>query len=185
MSEKDRVSQFLGGLKGLFSGAKQAPPAPQRQTGPLPKGPDAFMRQGRQTAPLAGQPTTPLPAPELSPEQKLEESKKRMAVIMTYMKDKNAVPEFKDPKFIYKIISDERTYQTALVGELESELREYTLGWVGDREDPEFLERKEAMEQQIQATRNRLTQLFMLLKHITGVKGKTGGTGFLPVEPGF
>ena len=185
MSDKDRVSQFLGGLKGLFSGSKEALPAPQRQSGPLTKGPDAFVRQGRQTAPLAGQPTTPLPAPELSPEEKLEASKKRMAVIMTYMKDKNAVPEFKDPKFIYKIISDERTYQTTLVSELESELREYLMGWVGDREDPEFLSRKEALEQQIQGTRNRLTQLFMLLKHITGVKGKTGGTGFLPVEPGF
>ena len=185
MSEKDRVSQFLGGLKSLFSGAKEAPPAPQRQTGPLKKGADAFVRQGRQTAPLAGQPTTPLPMPELSPEQKLEESKKRMAVIMTYMKDKNAVPEFKDPKFIYKIISDERTYQTAMVADLEGELREFLIVWEGDREDPDFLSRKEALEQQIQGTRNRLTQLFMLLKHITGVKGKTGGTGFLPVEPGI
>ena len=31
MSDKDRVSQFLGGLKSLFGGAKEAPPAPQRQ----------------------------------------------------------------------------------------------------------------------------------------------------------
>jgi hypothetical protein len=185
MSDKDRVSQFLGGLKGLFSGAKEAPPAPQRQTGPLKNGPDAFMRQGRQTAPLAGQPTTPLPTPELSPEEKIAESKKRMAVIMTYMKDKNAVPEFKDPKFIYKIISDERTYQTAMVTELEAELRAFVMSWDGDREDPDFLARKEGMEQQIQGTRNRLTQLFMLLKHITGVKGKTGGTGFLPTDLGF
>ncbi len=185
MSDKDRVSQFLGGLKGLFSGAKEAPPTPQRQAIPQKKGSDAFVRQGRQTAPLAGQPTTPLPLPELSPEQKIEESKKRMAVIMTYMKDKNAVPEFQDPKFIYKIISDERTYQTAMVTELEAELREFVMTWSGDREAPDFLSRKEGLEQQIQATRNRLTQLFMLLKHITGVKGKTGGTGFLPAEPGF
>lgn len=185
MSDKDRVSQFLGGLKGLFSGTKEAPPAPQRQTGPLKNGPDAFMRQGRQTAPLAGQPTTPLPTPELSPEQQVAESKKRMGVIMTYMKDKNAVPEFKDPKFIYKIISDERTYQTGMVTELETELRSYVMSWDGDRDDPEFLARKEELEQQIQGTRNRLTQLFMLLKHITGVKGKTGGTGFLPTDLGL
>lgn len=192
MSEKDRVSQFLGGLKSLFSGGKEAPaPAPakrqtsQLKTGSLAKGSDAFVRQGMQTAPLAGQPTTPLPEPELTPEQKAAESKKRMGVIMTYMKDKNAVPEFKDPKFIYKIISDERTYQTALVSELEAELRIFVMSWEGNREAAEFLERKEDLEQQIQSTRNRLTQLFMLLKHITGVKGKTGGTGFLPAEPEF
>lgn len=194
MSEKDRVSKFLGGLKGLFTGAKEpvAPPPsgqPRPQagppTGPLKKGADSFMRQDRQTAPLNGQSTTPLPMPELTPEEKAAESKKRMGVIMAYMKDKNAVPEFQDPKFIYKIISDERTYQTSVVAELESELREYLLTWSGDREDPSFLARKEELEQQIQATRNRLTQLFMLLKHITGVKGKTGGTGFLPVDIGL
>ncbi|MNT37770.1 hypothetical protein D3C72_1739260 [compost metagenome] len=59
------------------------------------------------------------------------------------------------------------------------------MSWDGDREDPDFLSRKEALEQQIQGTRNRLTQLFMLLKHITGVKGKTGGTGFLPTDLGL
>jgi hypothetical protein len=183
MSEQDRLSQFLGGLKGLFSGTKEAPAAPQRPVQPLKRGSDAFVRQSRQTAPLAGQPTTPLPLPELSPEQKAEESKKRMAVIMTYMKDKTAIPEFKDPKFIYKIISDERSYQTAVVGQQEAELREFLRSEEG--QDPELLARREALEQQIQGTRNRLTQLFMLLKHITGVKGKTGGTGFLPTEPEF
>ena len=185
MSDKDRVSQFLGSLKGLFSGSKEAPAAPQRRTDSSNQGADAYVGRGRQTAPLAGLSTTPLPLPDLTPEQKAEESKKRMAVIMTYMKDKNAVPEFKDPKFIYKIISDERTFQTERVGLLEADLRELVLGWAGDREDPDFLERKEALEQQIQGTRNRLSQLFMLLKHITGVKGKTGGTGFLPTDLGL
>ncbi|GEM_PF-2979257 len=185
MSDQDRVSQFLGGLKGLFSGSKETPPVPPPRSGSLNKGSDAYVRQGRQTAPLAGQPTSPLLHPELTSEQKADESKKRMAVIMTYMKDKNAVPEFKDPKFIYKIISDERTYQTAMVGQLEAEFRELTMSWVGDREAPEFLARKETLEQQMQGYRNRLSQLFMLLKHITGVKGKTGGTGFLPTEPEF
>lgn len=186
MSDKDLVSQFLGGLKGLFSGSKETPAAPQpRRTGPLNKAADAFVRQDRQTAPLMGLSTTPLPAPELSPEQKAEESKKRMAVIMTFMKDKNAIPEFKDPKFIYKIISDERSYQTAMVSQREGELREFLMTWNGKRETPDFLARKDALEQEIQGYRNRLTQLFMLLKHITGVKGKTGGTGFLPTEPEF
>lgn len=181
MSDQDRLSQFFGGLKGLFSSAKEASAPPQRPApAPPRKGSDAFVRR---TAPLAGQPTSPLPQNDLTPAQKAEASKKRMAVIMTYMKDKNAIPEFKDPKFIYKIISDERTYQTAMVSQQETDLREFMLA--GGGQDPELAERRDAMEQQIQATRNRLTQLFMLLKHITGVKGKTGGTGFLPTDMEF
>lgn len=171
MSEK---KGFLGSLRSFIGGA------PDSKAPSAPSGPSAKTKL---TAPLPGARTAPLEKPELTPEEKAEESKKRMGFIVTYMRTPDALPEFKDAKFVYKVVSDERSYQTELVEKLQIELRRLTFSWSGDPEDETFLAQREELENRIQGIRDRLSQLFLLLKHLTGVKGKTGGTGFLPNSP--
>lgn len=163
---------FLGSLRS-FIGAKE-PPAP---AAPPP--------QMRNTRPLPGSRTSPLEKAPLTPEEKEEESKKRMGFIITYMRTPDALPEFKDVKFVYKVVSDERSYQTERVEQLQIELKTMTFGWSGDPEDEDYLARRGELENRIQSIRDRLSQLFLLLKHLTGVKGKTGGTAFLPSSDGI
>lgn len=176
----DILSNLVSGLKGLFQPPAK-PTTPTRKA--PPKGADAFIRPAtRDTAALAAQSTAPLEQVR-TPEQKAEESKKRMVFIVKYMKDPASVPEFKDPKFVYKIITDERSYQTERVASLQAQLKQLIHGESDDPNAPSQLEQREDLERQIQASRDKLTQLFLLLKRVTGVKGKTGGTGFLPVDP--
>lgn len=168
MSEK---KGFLGNLRSFLGGA------------PEPKGPPAAPQRAQHTAPLPGARTAPLEKPELTPEEKAEESKKRMGFIVTYMRTPDALPEFHDAKFVYKVVADERSYQTELVEQFQAELRSITFSWSGDPEDETFVAQRDELETRIQGIRDRLSQLFLLLKHLTGVKGKTGGTGFLPASP--
>lgn len=188
MSDKsDLAAKFMGGIKSLFGKPAEVEEPRPRNTGSLPpvkNGPDTFRSsQQRNTAPLAARPTAPLEQTNRTPEEKAEDSKKRMVFIVKYMKDPNSAPEFKDPKFVYKIITDERTYQTELVEKLQVEYKQLTLGWAGDPEDEEFVAKREELEGRIQSCRDKLSQLFLLLKRVTGIKGKTGGTGFLPPMP--
>lgn len=179
MSDKPNLaSQFMKGLRSLI----QPAPAPVAPPSRLPaKKPLDGTEFKRFTQPLASRPaaTTPI---ELTSEQQAEESKRRMGFIIAYMQDPKSAPEFSDPRFVYKIITDERTYQTQQVEQLQVALQSLVRTWDGNP-DPEFEARKEGLEVEIQACRNKLSQLFLLLKHITGVKGKTGGTDFLTFNP--
>ncbi len=235
MSNGESGKGFFGNLFKKVTdnlGAPQAqPPAPSRpNTGNVPPQQPGRGNQAqrppqsqsstfvRSTGPLSTPITAPLAAPpiELTPEQKAEESQKRLAFIMAYLKDPSTVPAFRDPKYVYKIVSDERSYQSELSAGLEGKLRLFLVQaepYNLREEDEEipafepgpdgelppevqavldriegkraFQEARAALEAELQKCRDVQTKLFLILKQITGVKGKTGGTGFLTPPPGI
>lgn len=142
----------------------------------------ASARAGAQNIPPAPDRNVPLSAqaPAQSAEQRAQESAERSRFIAAYQQNPTALPEFQDPRHVYKVIADERTYQTELATALQEQHKILLLGWSGSQQDPAFLAKKAALETQIQAARDKLTELFLLLKSVTGIKRKTGGTGFLP-----
>lgn len=88
-------------------------------------------------------------------EQAARESEARMAFILGYVKDPASDPAYADKPAVFKVVTDERTYQQGLA----------TL--------------HEATDVEAAATaRKRAKMLFGLLKALTGVTGKTGGTEF-------
>lgn len=175
----DFASQLMDGLRKFFGGGKvpYSPPLPEGKTrGPVSRAKTATTSTG----PVSSKQTLPLDQQELTPEEKAAESKKRMGFIIAYMKAPESVPEFKDPRFVYKIVTDERTHQTELIEELQAEVKAISLGAKGSPQDPALVAEREDLERRIDAARERLSQLFLILKRVTGTRGKTGGTDFLP-----
>lgn len=234
MANGDSGKGFFGNLFDKVKenlGVPQAQPIPGRNAGGLP--PQQGMRGNpaptgrlpasqsstfvRTTGALSAPATSPLAFPPLerSPEQKEEESQKRLAFILAYLKDPSSVPAFRDSKYVYKIVSDERSYQSEVCANLEAELRQLLAHaepyYMRDDEEipafdpgpdgelpPEvqaivdrleakraFLAERDRLETARQKSRDVQTKLFLILKQITGVKGKTGGTGFLTPPPGI
>lgn len=153
---------------------KQAPPA--RHTGPIrpeSKRTDQLVKT-LATGQLGGpaRSTAPLPSdvamPEAPPEEEL--SPRRLAMIDDFMTGKAKLDQMKDPTFMYKVVSDERAYQTQLLLTLKERL--------GELRDPES-EEGAALSVRIGRSQAIVTNLFKVLKYITGKKGRTGGTGFL------
>lgn len=187
--QQDPVSGFFAKVRTLFEGHSPAapePPVPPRQPAPRPRpearGTDSFHRTERQLSPtqttrLESSPTEP------SPESAAEASQKRMAFVLAYLQDSDAVPQLKDARFVYKLVSDERAYQSELYKEAEARLRELlALADPASLEDPDAPAclQRQAIEAELQASRDTQTQLFRVLKKVTGKRGRTGGTGFLP-----
>lgn len=173
-----------------------APPAaPERalQTGRLGRpGSDTFARAS--SAPFGAPPPQPgtdnlerIPAaaapgvlstgPLKTPEEEAAESKKRMAFIVAYMKDPAGDPAFRDKTLVYRILTEERTYQQHLIGLLKNELS--ALPAPAEPPDEAVEECRAEIQARIDAAKTRQGQLFVLMKKLTGVRGKTGGTGFL------
>lgn len=210
----DLASQFLGGLRSLFrkaSPAREPERAPGRASGapsgtpPQPTSPTgggrwqaAYEAQGavkptptakrdlpRATARLGGAATTRTLPATLTPEEKAEESKRRMALIVTYLKNPEALGELKDSRFLYKVITDERDYLMEVIAQRQARLKELCESWTGDPADETFLSARAELNDQIEGLKQKQAQMFMMLKKLTGVRGKTGGTGFLvmPANP--
>lgn len=179
-----------GPLPGSGPLGRPAPTGPK--TAPLKPGTDSFTRSAPPPAPGLRAPSTgqlrpasgPLPRPGsapltpvepvLTPEEQEEESEKRTAFIIDYLEDPGSDEMFQDKQLVYAIVSAERTYQQQLAGRLAVELRR-----MGADEDPEVEEEREELEDRMEAAKRRQSQLFHLLKQLTGVKGNTGGTGWL------
>ena len=123
--------------------------------------------QGKNTAPLP----EPVALPEKPPEEEL--SPRRLALIDDFLTGQAKLDQMKDPTFMYKVVSDERAYQTQLLLTLKERLDE-----LGTDEGEEA----EALRARIQRSQAIVTNLFKVLKYITGKKGRTGGTGFLGEE---
>lgn len=148
------------------------------------------------SAPSAPKPavtTGPLPT-ERSPEEEATESKKRLALILAYMKNPEGDPSFKDKPLMYKILTEERSYQQAQILGMTRDLEQmpppaHTMGLSEEAAaaDPVYAgleDRRAALQKQINTAQTRQTQMFMLMKKLTGKTGKTGGTGFLAGSDG-
>jgi hypothetical protein len=166
------------------SGTLQLPKAAARgaQTGeldkPIPRVP---------LEPPAG--SGPLPSMAATPEEEAAESKKRLALILAYMKNPEGDPTFKNKPLMYRILTEERTYQQGQIAQMNEALAQMPppaahMGLTEKQaaEDPVYAgleERRAELQKRIDVSQTRQTQLFMLMKKLTGKTGKTGGTGFL------
>jgi hypothetical protein len=148
--------------------AQPGPTAPRAAaTGQLRSGTDSLTRSG---PPPAGTGSfLPPPPPQKAPEVAAAESAERMAFIIAYMKDPEGDPVFKDKQMVYKVLTEERSYQQNQIVRLVEALKGL------DPEAPEAV----SLNEQLDTARTRQGQLFTLLKRLTGVRGKTGGTGFI------
>ncbi len=144
--------------------AADVPPARTRaaKTGDLPGDPPAPATRASPTRPAAEDPATA--------------SRRRMAFIVAYMKDPTSDPDFNDKPLVYRILSEERAYQQSMIGTLQEDLRRLAMA---PPDNAEAAERREELDARLKTAQNRQSQLFLQLKKLTGVKGKTGGTGFL------
>lgn len=134
-------------------------------TGELPVRPATPVATPSGPLPLA----TPLPKDEPA-EDPASASRRRMAFIVAYMKDPKGDPDFADKPLVYRIFAEERDHQQQLVNTLQQQLERLPAGEA---------ERRAELEQRHKTAQTRQSQLFLQLKKLTGVKGKTGGTGFL------
>ncbi|HBN08581.1 MAG TPA: hypothetical protein DD435_07995 [Cyanobacteria bacterium UBA8530] len=134
-----------------------------------------LLLSSRQTDGLAAKPAAPL-----SKEEKDKESVDRHYLIDAYETMPTLIPEFQNPQYMYKLISNERDYvQENLDGRVKEHklLRSRSQAGVST---PEEDARYKVLEKEIQSHRNELSRLFLLIKKVTGVnKSGTGGTDFL------
>lgn len=166
----DFANQLMDSLRRFFGGPPKVPPPPEPTKG----------KSSAKTGPVASKQTLPLEPKALTAEEKLAESKKRMGFIIAYMKAPTSMPEFQDPRFVYRIVTDERSFQTELVEQLQAQIKAISLGVKGNPNSQDLLDERAELERHLDSARERLSQLFLILKRVTGTKGKTGGTDFLP-----
>jgi hypothetical protein len=160
-----------GPLKGASGplGGQALPGQRAASTGGLARGSDNLVRSTPPAAGPASGPLMPPAPPQKDPEEAAAESKQRMGFIIAYMNDPEGDPLFKDKQLVYKILTEERSDQQNLIVRLSEEAKALAPG------DPQAIE----LEAQIGNARTRQGQLFTLLKRLTGIRGKTGGTGFI------
>lgn len=183
-----RVRSLFEGSAGPDAGPAEPPPAqlkPAVRPQPAASGTDTFKRtQG----PIGSLQTTQLGTHPIAQTEadKAAESQKRLAFVLAYLQNSEDVPQLKDSRFVYKLVSDERAYQTDLYRKAEQRLKllltQNDPSVFADPEAPPALERQ-GIEADLQAIRDTQTQLFLVLKKVTGKRGHTGGTGFFPPPP--
>ena len=167
---KDAVEQIIPG-----SDAKKAGPSPVRRPPPSAVGQDGFKRTAEMNRPKAtgglneAKPTGRLNEPQAMGPSDAELSPRRLAMIEDYMKGEYKLEQMKDPAYMYKIVSDERAYQTRLLFEWRKQIQALPAGH----------KKVEELQAKIKKAQAIVTNLFKVLKRITGAEGSTGGTDFL------
>ncbi len=169
---KDAVEQIIPG----GDGGKKPGPSPVKRPPPSAAGQDGFKRTAEMNRPMAtgglnqAQPTGRLnsPATPAGPSD-TELSPRRLAMIEDYMKGEYKLEQMKDPAYMYKIVSDERAYQTRLLFEWRKQIQALPAGHP----------KAEELQARIKKAQAITTNLFKVLKRITGAEGNTGGTDFL------
>jgi hypothetical protein len=167
---KDAASQILPGADAPKQGAGTPARRPASAAGP-----DGFSRTGGinragATGGLGAPPSTgrlEAEAPKGPPDVVL--SPRRLQMIEDYMAGEYRIESMKDPAFMYKIVSDERAYQTRLLFEYRKQLQGL----------PTASKKAEEIQKKIERAQTITTNLFKVLKRITGAEGSTGGTDFL------
>jgi hypothetical protein len=168
-------------------------PAPRKRTVESPSG-DAMIRggltlkRGRYTTcelppvdyqtgdlkddqpPVPPQPPEPVDPLTMKGATEDELSPHRLALIEAFAAGRHPLAVMRDPQYMYRLITDERDYQTAA---LKACRREYLLARGEGGADVEDLE--------LQLKRHGviIQHLFKVLKALTGKEGSTGGTGFI------
>ena len=149
-------------------------------------------------------PPPPPDPPELRARERLEAeaarkaqeaadaSRKRMAFIVAYVKDHASNPIFADKALMYKVLTEERTHQQGLLGAAGEELGRLppppeALGmaeaeWRADARLVAQEARRAELEKKVKQAKAVQTQIFNLLKSITGVRHAEGGVDFV-AEP--
>lgn len=157
---------FLGGVLQKF-GVIKPPPEPE----PEPE-PQQFIQPPEEDFPVGTAP--------LSEADKAKESEDRRYLIAAYEENPELIPEFKDPPYMYKLISNERDYMQEILNRKVADrkflqTKAYAGGLTTEEE-----RRVQDLGREIQAYRSELSRLFLLIKKVTGVnKSGTGGTDFL------
>ena len=179
MDAKTRKASITGALNAAVTNplGPRAAAAPSVAAPPVPVVPP----RGTATEPLA------------TPEEDESESKKRMKVIMAYLKEPNGHPLFADKPAFLKILTDERAYLHRLIFEQQKRIK--TLGVVlasqphpsGEAEPSTEVQAQQTevaeLEAQVARFQQRQAQIFQIMKKLTGIKRSTGGTGFLAAPP--
>lgn len=165
------------GLFGQFLasvGLSKPEPASQRAqpTGRIP----GSGARGADTSPLSQKKAATEP---LSSEEKAKQSEERRYLIAAFETTPTLIPEFQNPQYMYKMISNERDYAQEVLNTLLLERRQFLYS-VGPDMTEDQEEQLGAIDQRAQALRNDLTRYFQLIKRVAGIqKSGTGGTDFL------
>ncbi|MDB5096617.1 MAG: hypothetical protein JWM80_1038 [Cyanobacteria bacterium RYN_339] len=164
---KSAVDQVMPGHGGASADAKRKAQATKPGMADAMKLTD---RLGK--APATGQLATAPNTQRLKQTGPADEelSPRRLAMIDDYMRGEAKIEQMNDPAYMYKIVSDERAYQTRLLMEFRKQF-----GQLGKTAGPEA----EALQAKIRRAQAIVQNLFKVLKRITGKQGHTGGTDFL------
>ena len=131
-----------------------------------------------------GADTSPLPPKRsatepLSPAEKAKQSEERRYLIAAFETTPTLIPEFQNPQYMYKMISNERDYTQEMLGDLLQDRKMFLMG-VGPELSEEDEAKLDVFDRKAQALRNDLTRYFQLIKRVAGIqKSGTGGTDFL------
>lgn len=162
--------------------AKEEPaPAPRPAAAPARPAPAPGMQRARTNDPagtngLAG----PKPATQpLTSEEKAKQSEERRYLISAYESTPTLIPEFQNPQYMYKMISNERDHTQEVLNELLEERKSTLYEYPGEL-PAEIEARLAELDARAQELRNDLTRFFLLIKRVAGItKSGTGGTDFL------
>jgi hypothetical protein len=162
--------------QGMLAHARGQPPAPAPE--PAPVGEASFAREAV------------LDEARRKQEEAAAASRKRMAFIVAYVKDPGGNPIFAERDVMYKVFTDERGYQHELLERLRQEQGQLppppeAMGREAWQADPALVaieEQRAALAKRIKQADAVQTQLFGLLRTLTGTAG-TGGAHYVPPPP--
>lgn len=166
---------FLDSLLGNLGLIKPVQKPPQRQGTP---GDRVQVRASgsRDTNPI---PTGARPTQPLSDAEKAKQSEERRYLIAAYEATPTLIPEFQNPQYMYKLISNERDYVQECLNKVLAE-RKKMMAEFGPEPTPIQEAQLDRLDARIQEYRNDLTRLFLLIKKVAGIqRSGTGGTDFL------
>ena len=137
-------------------------------------------------APPAPPETEPQPAPE---DDGAARSDKRLRFLMAFIKDPTSSDAFLDRARVFSVATEERSYQQHRIVALDAEIKRLpppaaAMGLSPEEAaaHPTYAElepRRERLATALATARKRQFQVFNILKHISGVQGRSGGTDYL------
>ncbi len=168
-------------------GLKKENEEPQPETSVRSAGSRPLAPSGRSQSAqfVRSQDTRPLSAGKsaatnpLTPLEKSKQSEERRYLISAFETTPTLIPEFQNPQYMYKLISNEREHAQEILSDLLQRRKEILIEF-GENLHPEAESELSEIDTRIQDLRNDLSRLFLLIKRVAGIqKSGTGGTDFL------